>query len=72
MKKIFAVLLCVLCLVGCGKRGKLEFPPNTTYPRQYPVARNPQSVEKTKREKQQEDKQPQSIWEINQSLESEQ
>ncbi len=71
MKKIFAVLLCVMCLFGCGKRGKLEFPPNTTYPRQYPSARRPQLIEKTDIKKRQEDKQPQSIWEINQSLETE-
>ena len=41
MKKIVFVCLCVLCLFGCGKRGKLEFPPGSTYPHQYPAPRKP-------------------------------
>ena len=39
MKKIAVLFLCVLCLTGCGKRGKLDFPPGTIYPRQYPASR---------------------------------
>ena len=43
MKKAMAIILCVFCLTGCGKRGKLDFPPGSTYPRQYPSARQPVS-----------------------------
>ena len=70
MKIIVAVLLCVLCLDGCGKRGKLDFPPGTTYPRQYPARREIRPVSKNLETKTQEEKQPQSIWEINKSLET--
>ena len=41
MKKIAVLFLCVLCLTGCGKRGKLDFPSGTIYPRQYPAFRQP-------------------------------
>ena len=41
MKKIIVIVLSVLCLAGCGKRGKLDFPPGTAYPRQYPAFRQP-------------------------------
>ena len=41
MKKIIMTVLCVLCLFGCGKRGRLDFPKGATYPRQYPAAREP-------------------------------
>jgi predicted small lipoprotein YifL len=43
MKEAMAIILCVFCLTGCGKRGKLDFPPGTTYPLQYPSARQPVS-----------------------------
>lgn len=46
MKKFLAVFLCALCLAGCGKRGKLDFPKGSAYPRQYPAARQPKSVQK--------------------------
>ena len=65
MKTITAVLLCVLCLTGCGKRGKLDFPPGTTYPRQYP-----RPAEKAVKVTPAEEKQPESIWELNESLET--
>lgn len=45
MKKIIMTVLCVLCLFGCGKRGKLDFPKGATYPRQYPAARKPKQKE---------------------------
>ena len=38
MKKILLCFLCALCLAGCGKRGKLDFPEGSAYPRQYPAA----------------------------------
>ena len=41
MKKIIALVLGVLCLTACGKRGRLDFPPNSSFPRQYPAARQP-------------------------------
>ena len=41
MKKIIALVLGILCLTACGKRGRLDFPPNSSYPRQYPAARQP-------------------------------
>ena len=41
MKKVIVIILSVLCLACCGKRGKLDFPPGTTYPRQYPAPRQP-------------------------------
>ena len=41
MKKIIVFALGALCLTGCGKRGRLDFPPDTTYPRQYPAVRQP-------------------------------
>ena len=41
MKKIIAIVLGVLCLTACGKRGRLDFPPDSSYPRQYPAARQP-------------------------------
>ena len=41
MKKIVAVVLGMLCLAGCGKRGNLDFPDGAVYPRQYPSARQP-------------------------------
>ena len=41
MKKILAVFFCALCLTGCGKRGRLDFPPNATYPRRYLARRQP-------------------------------
>ncbi len=44
MKKIVVCCFIALCLAGCGKRGKLDFPPGSTYPRQYPVARQPKPV----------------------------
>ena len=47
MKKFLTVFLCALCLAGCGKRGKLDFPKGTVYPRQYPAARLPKSAQKT-------------------------
>lgn len=43
MKKIVAMVLGILCLAGCGKRGNLDFPVGATYPRQYPVSRLPKS-----------------------------
>ena len=69
MKIIVSVLLCVVCLTGCGKRGKLDFPPGTTYPRQYPARREPLPAPKDTQPKM--EKQPQSIWELNESLETE-
>ena len=47
MKKFLTVFLCALCLAGCGKRGKLDFPKGTVYPRQYPAARQPKSAKET-------------------------
>lgn len=41
MKKIVVFFLCALCLAGCGKRGKLDFPEGSTYPRMYPAFRQP-------------------------------
>ena len=41
MKKMIALFLGVLCLAACGKRGHLDYPPGTTYPRQYPAPRQP-------------------------------
>ncbi len=41
MKRFIMTILCVLCLFGCGKRGRLDFPEGATYPRQYPAAREP-------------------------------
>ena len=41
MKRIIVCILCALCLAGCGKRGKLEFPEGSVYPRQYPASRRP-------------------------------
>lgn len=41
MKKIIALVLGVLCLTACGKRGRLDFPPESSFPRQYPAARQP-------------------------------
>ncbi|MBO4521454.1 MAG: hypothetical protein J5787_09660 [Alphaproteobacteria bacterium] len=41
MKKTIAIALTLLCLAGCGKRGRLDFPPGSMYPRQYPAARQP-------------------------------
>ena len=70
MKTIIAVLLCAVCLSACGKRGKLEFPPGTTYPRQYPVSQLPEQKQKKDVTIKQEDNQPQSILELNQSLEA--
>lgn len=70
MKTIVAVLLCVFCLAGCGKRGKLDFPPGTTYPRQYPARHEPRQIKRTLQSIPSE-KQPESIWEINESLETE-
>ena len=46
MKKIVVCFLCVLCLAGCGKRGKLDFPEGSTYPRVYPAARLPKPERK--------------------------
>ena len=70
MKTITAVLLCVVCLTGCGKRGKLDFPPGTTYPRQYPARREPRPAEKAVKVTPAEENQPESIWELNESLET--
>ena len=42
MKKIVLLFLCISILSACGKRGKLEFPEGSTYPRQYPAARQPE------------------------------
>lgn len=42
MKKILVCFLCALCLAGCGKRGKLDFPEGSSYPRRYPAAREMQ------------------------------
>lgn len=47
MKKFLAVFLCALCLAGCGKRGKLDFPKGAVFPRQYPAARQPKSARET-------------------------
>ena len=44
MKKLFIVLCIALSVAGCGKRGRLDFPPNAAYPRQYPAPRNPVAV----------------------------
>lgn len=68
MKTIVTVLLCVLCLAGCGKRGRLDFPPGTTYPRQYPARIEPRPAEGNTRTMPKEEKQPESIWELNESL----
>lgn len=42
MKRIVVVVLCVLCLAACGKRGRLDFPEGAVYPRQYPADRQPE------------------------------
>ena len=44
MKKIIVFFLTALCLAGCGKRGKLDFPEGSTYPRMYPAPRQPKAV----------------------------
>ena len=41
MKKTIVIVLALLCLAGCGKRGRLDFPPGSAYPRQYPAFRQP-------------------------------
>ena len=65
-----SALLLAGCLTGCGKRGKLDFPPGTTYPRQYPARREPRPAEKAVKVTPAEEKQPESIWELNESLET--
>ena len=68
MKKLFILLCIALSVAGCGKRGRLEFPENATYPRQYPAPRNPVVVEQDAR---QSDAQPSSLMELNKQLEKE-
>ncbi|MBR1777532.1 MAG: lipoprotein [Alphaproteobacteria bacterium] len=41
MKTVAVVVLGMLFLTGCGKRGNLDLPPGATFPRQYPAARQP-------------------------------
>lgn len=36
LKAGLALLLCVFMLAACGKKGKLEQPDDTKYPREYP------------------------------------
>lgn len=70
MKKLLLILLCFSILGGCGKRGKLEYPPGTVYPRQYPAPRAPKAVPE-KQPAQINDKQPESILEMNELLKAE-
>lgn len=70
MKKFLLILLCFSILGGCGKRGRLEYPPGTVYPRQYPAPRAPKAVPE-KQQEQIKDRQPQSILDMNELLEAE-
>lgn len=65
MKKLFIVLCIALSVAGCGKRGRLDFPPNAAYPRQYPAPRNPVTVEQNAPK---QDARPSSLLELNEQL----
>lgn len=65
MKKLFIVLCIALSVAGCGKRGRLDFPPNAAYPRQYPAPRNPVVVE---RNAPKQDARSSSLLELNEQL----
>lgn len=65
MKKLFIVLCAALTVAGCGKRGRLDFPPNAAYPRQYPAPRNP-VVEKQSDAKRETP--PATLLELNEQL----
>lgn len=65
MKKLFIVLCIALSVAGCGKRGRLDFPPNAAYPRQYPAPRNPVAVEQNAPK---QDARPSSLLELNEQL----
>ena len=72
MKKILAVFFCALCLTGCGKRGKLDFPPETTYPRKYPARREPTVAPKAApTAPAAETDAPESLEDLNRMMESE-
>lgn len=68
MKKLFIVLCAALTVAGCGKRGRLDFPPNAVYPRQYPAPRSPKA---TIEAPQTQDLQPLSLLDLNEQLEKE-
>lgn len=70
MKTILTALLCAVCLTGCGKRGKLDFPEGATYPRQYPAPRNPKTTVRPETARP-EQRRPQSALEVRQLLETE-
>ncbi len=66
MKKLFIVLCIVLSAAGCGKRGRLDVPPNAAYPRQYPAPRNPAAAKQSAPK--QEPQAPSSILDLNKTL----
>jgi predicted small lipoprotein YifL len=39
MRRLFLVLVMVLTIASCGKRGTLPYPAGNQYPRTYPEAR---------------------------------
>jgi len=37
LKQALVLVLCLFMLAACGKKGKLEQPEDSDYPRQYPT-----------------------------------
>lgn len=66
MKKFFILLCSVFLLAGCGKRGRLDFPPQATYPRQYPAPRKPVVTDVPEQEK--PEKQIPTLLDINDQI----